>query len=110
MPTQGNPTDPLYSELMDDDLLDLVEMFVAELPERIAAIKTAINEEDIAALGSLAHQLKGSAGGYGFPSISDAARAVESSAKAGEDAQTLLEQVRALADLCDRARAPATST
>ena len=100
-------TNALVSELNDEDMLELVEMFVAELPDKIAAIEQAIAEGDLATLAMLAHQLKGSAGGYGFPSITDLASGIESSAKASEGLETLKEQVGALADLCDRARASA---
>ncbi len=103
MPTQENPPDALVSELVDEDMFDLVEMFVAELPEKVAAIEQAISAQDIATVGTLAHQLKGSAGGYGFPSITDVAKVVETSAKAGEDFETLTKQSRALAELCGRA-------
>ncbi|MBT6497087.1 MAG: response regulator, partial [Planctomycetaceae bacterium] len=73
----------LVSELADDeDMLELVEMFVGELPERIAAIERSIDEQDLETLGVLAHQLKGAAGGYGFPTMTDAARLLDASMKA----------------------------
>ena len=100
----------LVSELTDQDMLELVEVFVGELPDRIAAIEKAIGEQDLAAIATLTHQLKGSAGGYGFPAITDAAKLVESSAKAGADLDTLAERARSLAKLCGRARASAPTT
>ena len=105
MPTSDSGSQPLVSELTDADMVELVEMFVDELPDRLAAIEKAMNEQDLIALAKLTHQLKGSAGGYGFPSITDAAKAVETSAKADQDLATLEQQTRALADLCRRARA-----
>ena len=110
MPLQENTPDALVSELADDDMQELVEMFVGELPDRIAAIEKVIDQQDLAALGMLAHQLKGSAGGFGFPTISDAATLLESSAKAGEEPEKLAQQTRALSDLCSRARAPSPTT
>ncbi len=110
MPTEENAPDALVSELTDDDMLELVEMFVGELPEKIAGMEKAIGEQDLATLGTLVHQLKGSAGSYGFPTITDAARAVEASAKTGEEPETLAEQIRALTELCGRARAGAATT
>ncbi|MBT4863850.1 MAG: response regulator [Planctomycetaceae bacterium] len=98
----------LVSELADDeDMLELVEMFVGELPERIAAIERSIDEQDLETLGVLAHQLKGAAGGYGFPTMTDAARLLDASMKAGEELATIVEQARALTDLCNRACASA---
>jgi len=52
-------------------------MLVGELPDKIAALEKAIGGQDIAAVATLAQQLKGSAGGYGFPSITQAAKVLE---------------------------------
>ena len=101
--------DVLVSELADDDMHELVEMFIGELPDRIAAIEKAVDEGDVAAIGTLAHQLKGAAGGYGFPTITDVAKSLESSAKAGEEPEALVRQSRTLRELCSRARATAPS-
>ena len=100
---QHQPT-ALISELADDDdMLDLIEMFVGELPETIAGIQKAIDERDLETLGVLAHQMKGAAGCFGFPTMTDAARLLEASMKAGEELSTIEEQARALTDLCNRA-------
>jgi HPt (histidine-containing phosphotransfer) domain-containing protein len=101
-----NDHTPLVSELSDSpDLADLVEMFVSELPKRVGAMQDSLSRSDLATLASLAHQLKGAAGGYGFPTITDAAGSLERSAKLNEDIQRLTTEVRELADLCARARA-----
>ncbi len=101
-----NHHDALISELSDDpDMLELVELFVSEFPARIQAMEQAIAAEDVSALATLAHQLKGAAGGYGFPSITDAALHIETGAKANSDVEALKSGIDALADLCRRARA-----
>ena len=100
-----NTAGPVVSELANDpDMAELVEMFVNELPDRTAAIQKALADQDLEALGRLAHQLKGSAGGYGFPSITDAAKALEAGARMDEDLVSLLSQVKKLVSLCERAR------
>ena len=103
MPKQEHVPVALVSELEDDDMLELVEMFVDGLPEKVAAIEKAVDERDLAALGVLSHQLKGSAGGYGFPTMTDAAQLPNASVKAGDEQGTVAEQARALVDLCSRA-------
>ena len=104
----SSPGAPLVSELAHDaDMLDLVEMYVAELPTRVDAIQSALRQGDLDTLTRLSHQMKGSAGGYGFPQITDAARAVELDCKAKADLAKITDEVRALADLCARARAKA---
>lgn len=77
------PQAVLYSELRDDpDVAELVDEFVAGLPAKVTRLETAFNTGHLPELGRLAHQLKGAAGGYGFPSISEAARHVEQFARA----------------------------
>lgn len=69
---------PLRSEFADDpDMREIVEFFVNDLSERISAIRAAFDTDDRMRLRTLTHQLKGAAGGYGFPSIGFAAATVE---------------------------------
>ena len=96
--------DALVSDLAGDlDMADLVEEFVSELRTRAEAIEQACAEENLDTLARLAHQLKGSAGGYGFPTITQAAREAAELAKAGTAAPQLTAAVEALANLCRRA-------
>lgn len=74
----------IHSLLADDpDFRDLLEMFVAELPDRVASIQTALAASDSAALRRVAHQLKGACGGYGFPTLTNDAAAIEHSIDRG---------------------------
>ncbi|WP_411282209.1 ATP-binding protein [Gemmatimonas sp.] len=77
------PQPMLYSDLRDDpDFTELVDAFVAGLAAKVARIEHAFSTGELVDLARLAHQLKGAAGGYGYPSISDAARHVEQYARA----------------------------
>ena len=106
MSTSTNGVEPLISELADDpDMLDLVNEFAGELPKRAEAITSCVAAEDLATIRTLAHQLKGSAGGYGFPAITDAAAKLEQSAKSNAELALITEQINELASLCQRARA-----
>lgn len=97
---------PMVSELAGDaDLADILELFVAELPKRVRAVEEALDAANFGEVQRMAHQLKGSAGGYGFPIISDVARILENHAAAANDVAAITEQVRRLADLCASARA-----
>ena len=66
---------PRISQMMNDKRFrPILLKFLAGLPERIKAIETARvggHDEDLL---TLVHQLKGSAGSYGFPRISELAR------------------------------------
>lgn len=70
----------LISQLLleEADLRDLVEEFVSELPRRLSELRQAFERLDWSRLISLAHQLKGAAGSYGYPDISAVAAAMES--------------------------------
>lgn len=97
---------PIISELgTDDDIVELVDMFVSELPKRVEAMRQAVEENDLESLKRFVHQLKGAAGGYGFPTITEGARELEQAIEPTEGIENVRQQVEALADLCQRARA-----
>ena len=65
------PTGPLYSQFAEDpDLAELVDVFVEEMPRRVATLLDRLEQADWDSLGRAAHQLKGAAGSYGFGEIS----------------------------------------
>jgi len=92
---------PLYSDLSTDpDMLELIEMFVSDLPDRVTAIEQAVEQANLADLAVLSHQLKGAGGGYGFPSITEAAAVVEKQAKSQADLSAVQESLGELLSLC----------
>lgn len=107
MQTPGSaPLPALTSQYADDpDMRELVVEFVDAMPARALALQTALSEARLRDLQRLAHQLKGAAGGYGFPTLGSAAGALEATLKA--DAQPSLDHVKAQVDelvsLCSRA-------
>ena len=109
LPTSRPIDEPLISEFADDeDIIDLVEEFVGTLPSRIEAIQQALEQDDVDMLTSLAHQLKGAGGGFGFTPITDAARQLEKAARSGTALDGLREPIDQLVALCRRARATST--
>ena len=69
---------PLISEYADDpDMEELVEIFLQSLGERMEQIRNSWDNWDVDTLTRISHQLAGAAGGYGYPSITDASREVE---------------------------------
>jgi HPt (histidine-containing phosphotransfer) domain-containing protein len=71
---------------------------------RSPAISRCCGTGDVGALKHLAHQLAGAAGGYGFPGITTAARAVEDALAEGLSGPAYESRIEALASLCRRAR------
>lgn len=95
----------LYSRLAaDEDLGEIVDMFVAEMPTRIATILAQVEAMDWEGLRRTAHQLKGAAGSYGFDVISPSAGKVESAVRDGEPEEHIRVTVQELVSLCKLAR------
>ena len=104
-PTKG---EPLYSTLGGDpDLGEIVEMFVAEMPDRVAAMTTQFDTADCEGLRRSAHQLKGAAGSHGFDSISPCAARLEDALLENELEERICRAVEELVDLCSRTRSGA---
>jgi PAS domain S-box-containing protein len=99
------PAPLLYSRLAaDPDLAELVDMFVEEMPGRMTAIRSQAEARNWAQLGRTAHQLKGSAGSYGFPQITLCAARLEAAAKNAHPEERILAAVEELLTLCRNAR------
>lgn len=84
---------------------ELVGLFVGELPARAETIEQALKAQDLELLKGLAHQLKGTAGIYGFTAISDAARLVHQEAKEEMNWERLQATVAELVQQCKHASA-----
>lgn len=91
-----------------NEVAQLVQAYLSELPSRAENIENAVRGQDHHALAELAHQLKGAAGVYGFARISEAAREVHQLAEEEEDWGRLQTVVAELVELCRQAAANAT--
>jgi HPt (histidine-containing phosphotransfer) domain-containing protein len=102
------PNDPIISAMSANaDLIEIIEGFVAELPKRVAELTFAFESENFDELWRLAHQLKASAGDYGFPTITDAASELEQVAgrsNGSHPVDAIKREIEALGELCCRAR------
>jgi CheY-like chemotaxis protein/HPt (histidine-containing phosphotransfer) domain-containing protein len=62
----------------DDELMtDVIQVFLEDLPARLAAIRDAVNNRNAGALHAAAHALKGSAGNLSAGGLFEAARVLE---------------------------------
>lgn len=101
--TVGNAK-PLYSTLAEDpDLCDIVEMFVDEMPDRIAALLEQLESENWEELQRSAHQLKGAAGSYGFDAIGPLAAKLENALHGSAPEEEILIATKSLVALCGQA-------
>ncbi|NQV27048.1 MAG: response regulator [Rhodopirellula sp.] len=95
---------PLVSDFADDpDMLEIIELFIDGLQERIKSIQAAFQDRVFSTMSSIAHQLKGAAGGYGYPSISELAFDVEQLAKQNASETQIGDALNLLVEQCHRA-------
>jgi HPt (histidine-containing phosphotransfer) domain-containing protein len=95
----------IYSRLAGDpDLREIVDLFVEEMPGRVAVLLDQLDAADWEGMRRTAHQLKGAAGSYGFDAISPCAGKVEAAIRDGEPEQRIRAILDELVDLCNRTR------
>jgi HPt (histidine-containing phosphotransfer) domain-containing protein len=91
----------------DPEMAELIDVFLGELPKRVDSLSEAWRAREFQTVQRLAHQLKGSSAGYGFPTIGTAAAKVESCVREKSPEQVKLEELQAgvqeLIALCHRA-------
>ncbi|HWB13601.1 MAG TPA: Hpt domain-containing protein [Pirellulales bacterium] len=97
--------DALVSTLADDpDLGEIVRLYTAEMPDRIAALQASFDSGDRARLATLAHQMKGAAGSHGFHAITPYAAALERLSRSASRDDELRQAFEALVEICSRVR------
>lgn len=93
-PAQGPPVKSTLAS--DPDMAELVAEFAGEMPKKAAELARSWDAKELETLQRLAHQLKGSSGGYGFASVGKAAANVETTLiRLGNgDTEATLERLR----------------
>ena len=107
-PVTAVPSDsqPLWSELCrEEDLAEILELFVQELSERVGVLRKGLETRDWAGLARMAHQLEGAAGSYGFAPIGLGAARVEQAIRHRLPESQIRQAVEGLIGLCRRAHA-----
>lgn len=99
-------SEAIYSSLADDPCMgELVEMYIEEMPARIAALEQAFASGDREALRTVAHQMRGAAGSYGFETMTVSAGILETAIHAGESPEAVQRAFGELISACRRIRA-----
>jgi histidine phosphotransfer protein HptB len=95
----------IYSDLdSDPDLGEIVAMFVDEMPDRVERFTILARKGDWAQLQTVAHQLKGAAGSYGFATITPLARRLEMAIRDEASEAEIRTALDALTAACSRVR------
>lgn len=81
-------------DVTDSNDVELIEMFLDELPKRIESLNQAADSGDFSYLNRLAHQLKGAAPGFGFDPIGQAAGVLEERLKISNLEMVEIDQIR----------------
>jgi len=84
-PTAVPTSNELYFSSLGDDpnLAEIVTRFVEEIPARLREMNSQFIRADWDHLSSLAHQIKGAAGSYGFMQVTPFAARLEESLHGG---------------------------
>lgn len=105
----NRPNTPLVSEYATDpDMQEILTLFIQEMPERVEALQKSWRASEFDQVKRLAHQLKGAGGGYGYPTLGEAAGKLEKSlneaaTKSHADSlESLRAQLDELVNLCNR--------
>ena len=67
-----------------DVLIEILNVFLAEVPRRIDRLKAAWRDGDAAAVQRAAHSLKGSSGNIGADALAEVSREIDERTKAGD--------------------------
>ena len=108
-PSGGPETAHESAGLLRSGILDpsqvaaLVDAFRGEMPTRAERIDKAFQQRNRTLLFELAHQLKGSAGLYGFDNMSETARTICDRLRADDELEELQAAAYELIDLCRQA-------
>ena len=95
----------LYSVYGDDeDLSEMVDIFVEEIPQRVSTLRAYWDGEDLDGLKRTAHQLKGAGGSYGFSTLSQFAAQVEYAVRDSESRDAIAAKLNSLLEVCQRLR------
>ena len=90
----------------DPDMMEIVREFAVEAAGRADQVQSHLESGDLDALQTVAHQLKGAGGGYGFDCITEVAAKLEAALKDGASDGEIKDCTAAL---CETLRAVTVS-
>ena len=103
-PTKGSAAMSSIQKAFEDDpeFLDIFRAFLDRLPGFMEQLKTAQAQGDLDALKHLAHNLKGTGGGFGFKELADVANKIQNDI-INHQLDDLPQLTHQLHELCDQA-------
>jgi signal transduction histidine kinase len=86
----------------DPTLEKILPRFIERLPARVEELETLLDQGDLEGLRRAVHQIKGAAGGYGFPDLTTAAGDAETQLRAHAALDRIAVEVRELVETIRR--------
>ena len=86
---------------IDQDLEGIIPGFLENRRRDVQTLETALQENNLTAIRTIGHRMKGDGGGYGFDAISMMGEAIEQAA-AREDRDAIRRQTAELIDFLAR--------
>lgn len=104
-------TEPLRSIYADDEAVaDILPLFVNNVPKYLENLTAAIREGNWVQAARVCHDLKGTAGGYGYPDIGKVAAELELEIKGAKTLSALERNLAVAKVLCQRAQLALSGT
>ena len=103
-PSEASSTGSMYSGVPDPAFQSLVREYVAGLSATRVQMAQAFAAGDLKQLASLAHQVKGAAGMYGFAELGESAGLIESACRENQETDLIGELLNEFDDLIRLAR------
>jgi len=103
---------PIHSSLPTDDIdfCEIIAEFELRLREKLKAMQSAIDREDLPTLAELAHWLKGSGGTAGFHAFTELARELEQLARSADAGDRINAIMGEIVDIAQRIVVPEIAT
>jgi PAS domain S-box-containing protein len=99
----GSGPSRIRSSLAEDPrMMEIIPAFVERLPAKVQRMLNLLKCRDMAGLQQAVHELVGTAGGYGFASVSPFARRAEQAIRQGDDFESIAAQIVSLTELIRR--------
>ena len=76
-------------EMLEEGLEELLDTYLDDTPRQLALLRTAVDSDDIPAINSIAHTLKGSSGNLGINGVYQLCSALEQEARSGAVADAM---------------------
>jgi CheY-like chemotaxis protein/HPt (histidine-containing phosphotransfer) domain-containing protein len=93
----GDDSDRIKSSLIGNPrMMKIIPEFIDALPGEVRKMTELLEQNDLAALQKIVHQLWGASGGYGFDAVTEPAGRADESIKAGQTLESITAEVNSL--------------